>query len=101
MTETQRCSDIGHTAMKQLTIVVEVRQTANARSQNCTGTAGCFKENEGSVQLPSFDSHPFKENTINRAQYMSSSLSGEKLKVKPPYSSCHSPNPRPPRAVLK
>ena len=59
--------------------------------------AGRFKENEGSVQSHSFDGPPLRQNGVNRAQYMSNSLSGEKLKVKPSNSPCHPPTPGPPK----
>lgn len=61
---------------------------------------GCLKENEGSVQSHSFDGPPLRQNGVNRAQYTSSSLSGEKLKVKPSYSPCHPPTPGPPKQSL-
>ena len=59
--------------------------------------AGRFKENEDSVQSHSFDGPPLRQNGVNRAQYMNSSLSGEKLKVKPSNSPCHPPTPGPPK----
>ncbi|DBA91109.1 hypothetical protein WJX77_004703 [Trebouxia sp. C0004] len=54
-------------------------QSLNPSQQNAL--SGRFKENEGSVQSPSYDGPPLRENMVNRAHYMSSSLSGEKLKA--------------------
>ncbi|KAA6423925.1 MAG: hypothetical protein FRX49_05884 [Trebouxia sp. A1-2] len=54
-------------------------QSLNPSQQNAL--SGRFKENEGSVQSPSYDGPALRENMVNRAPYMSSSLSGEKLKA--------------------